>query len=74
MVEEETFTAIALHSENIKIEKDIVKLKLFGNDSEQDHQDDYYESFSNLDIGNGLVFWNEKGIEYRKALIKSLSR
>ena len=74
MVEEETFTAIALHSGNIKIENDAVKIKLFGNDSEEDHEDDYYESFFNIDMSNGLVFWNEKDIGYRKALIKSLSR
>lgn len=50
-----------------------VKIKLFGNDRETDSEDDYYESFFNLDLPNGLVFWNEKDQEYREPLVRSLS-
>lgn len=50
-----------------------VKIKIFGNDSDNSFENDYYESFFNLDLKNGLVFWNEKDQDYREALIRSLS-
>ena len=50
-----------------------VKLKIFGNDQATDEEEDYYESFFNLDLPNGLVFWNEKDQEYREPLVRSLS-
>jgi hypothetical protein len=73
MVDAECYTAIALHQGEIDIESQPVKLKLFGRDRETDQEDDYNESFFNLDLKNGLVFWNEKDQEYRTSLVKSLS-
>ncbi len=73
MVDIETFTAIALHQGNIDTESEPVKIKLFGKDATEVNDDDYYESFFNLDIRNGLVFWNEKDPEYRQPLIKALA-
>ena len=73
MVESESFTAIALHQGNLDMTQQPVKLKIFGNDQATDEEEDYYESFFNLDLPNGLVFWNEKDQEYREPLVRSLS-
>ena len=73
MVDSETYTAIALHQGDIDIEVQPIKLKLFGNDTEADDESVYYESFFNLDLQNGFVFWNEKDEEYRLPLVKSLA-
>ena len=51
-----------------------VKLKLFGRDRPSDQEDDYYESFFNLDLKNMFVFWNEKDQEYRAPLLRALSQ
>jgi hypothetical protein len=74
MVDEESFTAIALHQGDIKMERQPIKIKIFGRDAKSDNVDDYYESFFNLDLKNGLVFWNEKDADYRKPLIRALSK
>ena len=74
MVDEESFTAIALHQGNIKMESEPIKIKIFGRDEKSDTEDDYYESFFNLDLKNGLVFWNEKDADYRKPLIRALAK
>ena len=74
MVDEASFTAIALHQGDIDMTADPVKIKLFGRDGPSDTEDDYYESFFNLDLKNRLVFWNEKDQDYRKPLVKGLSR
>src|SRR5262245_702794 len=73
MVDEETFTAIALHQGDLDMKRDPVKLKLFGKDCEPFDQDAYYESFFNLDLANGFVYWNEKDPEYRKPLLRALT-
>ena len=74
MTEEESFTAFALHQEEFDIRKDAVKIKIFGRDKEEDSEDEYNESFFNLDLTNGLVFWNEKDQEYRVPLILALTK
>jgi hypothetical protein len=74
MVEEESFTGIALHQGNINMLLEPIKIKIFGNDKDEDDECDYYESFFNLDLKNGFVFWNEKDQDYRQPLIKSLSK
>jgi hypothetical protein len=74
MVTKETFTAIALHQEEINLKTDAVKIKLFGKDVEPFDQEAYYESFFNVDLVNGFVSWNEKDPEYRKPLIQALAR
>jgi hypothetical protein len=73
MAEEETFTAIALHQGRLVFEREPVKLKLFGGDDEPIDPAVYYESFFNVDLANGFVFWNEKDPEYRKPLVQALS-
>lgn len=72
MVNEETFTAIALHQGRLDIENESVKLKIFGKDGEPFIEDDYYESYFNVDFPNGFVFWNEKDPDYRKPLLRAL--
>ena len=75
MVKEETFTGIALHEDPIDMTSEPIKIKIFGKDSEVDFNEDaYYESFFNLDLKNGFVFWNEKDQDYRKPLIRGLSQ
>lgn len=73
MKDVESFTAIALHQGEIDMAVQAVKIKIFGNDAESDDENDYYESFFNLDLPNRLVFWNEKDQDYREPLIRSLS-
>lgn len=74
MVQSESYTAIALHRGPIDMTKQPVKLKLFGRDGPTDSEDDYYESFFNLLLEDGFVFWNEKDQEYRAPLLNGLSR
>lgn len=72
MVSEETFTAIALQQADTDLDQHAVRLKLFGRDSDPFVEDDYYESFFNVDLPNGFVFWNEKDSDYRAPLIRTL--
>ncbi|WP_395007766.1 hypothetical protein [Undibacterium sp.] len=74
MVNEESFTAIALHQGELNMEAAPIKIKIFGRDADPVDEDAYYESFFNLDLRNRLVFWNEKDQDYRKPLIQGLSR
>ena len=73
MVAFASFTAIALHQGAINMRTEPIKLKLFGRDGPSDGEDDYYESFFNLDLKQGFVFWNEKDQEYRAPLLRGLS-
>lgn len=73
MVEEESFTAIALHQGDLDFESECVKLKLFGKDGEPFNEDAYYESFFNVDLANRLVYWNEKDPDYREPLFRALA-
>ena len=73
MVSEETFTMIALQQQDTDLESHAVKMKLFGKDSDPLVEDDYYESFLNVDIPGGFVSWNEKDPDYRDPLIRALS-
>ena len=74
MREAESFTAIALHQEEISIAHHRVKLKLFGHDGCSADEDMYNESYFNVDLPNGFVYWNEKDVEYRSAIVRALSR
>ena len=74
MVDEETFTGILLEQNPVNMETDTIKIKLFGNDAESDMEEDYYESFFNLDLKGGFVYWNEKDLDYREPLIRALGR
>lgn len=73
MAPEETFTTITLQQQDTDLESDAIKMKLFGRDSDPFVEDDYYESFFNVDLPNGFVSWNEKDPDYRDALIRALS-
>lgn len=73
MAAKETFTALALHKDPFEIRAEPVKIKVFGRDADPFIQENYYESFFNLDLAQGFVFWNEKDQEYRAALIRGLS-
>ena len=73
MRDSEAFTAIALHQGSIDPESEPVKLKLFGRDQDQSGEE-YNESFFNVDLANGLVFWNEKDPDYRMPFIEGLAR
>jgi len=74
MVQEESFTGIALHQGEINMAAEPIKIKIFGKDSETDLENDYCESFFNIDLANGFVYWNEKDQEYREPLIRGLSQ
>lgn len=73
MAAKETFTAIALHKDSFDIRAEPVKIKIFGRDADPFIEENYYESFFNLDLAQGFVFWNEKDQDYRAALIRGLS-
>lgn len=72
MVPQETFTMIALQQDDTDLDRYAVKMKLFGRDSDPFVEDDYYESFFNVDLPGGFASWNEKDPGYRAALIKAL--
>lgn len=73
MVDSFSFVGIALHHDDVDMESEPIKIKLFGNDGEDMVEDDYFESFFNLDLSSGFVFWNEKDPDYRDPLIRGLS-
>jgi len=72
MVDDESFTAIALHQGDLDLESEPVKLKLFGQDTEPFDEDAYYESYFNVGFSNGFVYWNEKDPDYREPLLRAL--
>lgn len=74
MVDSFPVTAIALHVDRGERDPVPVKVKLFGNDGEDNPAEDYFECYLNIDFERGLVFWNEKDPDYREALIRCLSR
>ena len=71
-VKSESFTAIALHQGKIDLEREGVRIKIFGRDSDPDLDRNYYESFFNVDLPNGFVYWNEKDPGYREPLLWAL--
>jgi hypothetical protein len=73
MRDQESFTALALHQGGLDINSEGVKIKLFGRDGDPFVENDYYESFFNVDLPEGFVYWNEKDNDYRAPLIRGLS-
>lgn len=71
----EPYTAIALHQGHLNMQEEQIRIKIFGRDDEEkyDLDKDYYESFFNLDLKNGFVYWSEKDQSYRESLINGLS-
>ena len=74
MVKEESYTVFALMQESFNFNSEVACLKLFGRDQENHAGSEYYESFFNIDLPMGFVFWNEKDREYRIPLINGLSK
>lgn len=72
MVENQTFTVIALHEGTLDFDSEFVNMKLFANDKEECSEEDYFECFFNIDFANGWAYWNEKDQDYREPLIKGL--
>lgn len=74
MVDVLPMTGILLHEDEVDLEYEAVRIKLFGCDSdEQIEREQYFESFFNLDLDAGFVFWNEKDPDYRRPLVQGLS-
>ena len=73
MRERVAFTAIALHEDRGDADPDPLTLKLFGHDGPDEDPTLYSESFLTVDIGAGLVQWNEKDPHYRPALLATLA-
>jgi hypothetical protein len=74
MVTSEPFTAIALHQGGIDMSSEPIKIKIFGRDSEPLDEAKYNETFFNVDLVGGFVYWNEKDQDYREQLIAALSK
>jgi hypothetical protein len=73
MVPTVAFTAIAVHrAGQVDMEKDPIKLKLFGHDGPEEPPERYFESFLELDLTNGFAYWTERDGAYRTALLKGL--
>ena len=69
----ESFTAIALHQGNIDLGRQGVRIKIFGRKTvPRSGYVNYFESFFNVDLPNGLVYWNEKDPDYREPLLRAL--
>ncbi len=74
MVTAISFTGIALHRDDVDMETEPITIKLFGRDSDDEiERDEYFESFFNIDLASGFVYWNEKDPDYRAPLIRGLS-
>ena len=74
MVDAISFTGIALQQDDVDMESGPIKIKLFGRNSDEEiERDEYFESFFNLGLTSGFVFWNEKDPDYRVPLIRGLS-
>lgn len=71
MKNEKYFTAFVLMQEKESLNAGVARLKLLGPGHYESTE--YNESFLNIDIAQGLVFWNEKDIAYRRSLIYELS-
>ncbi len=74
MAKEESFTVFALMQESVNFNSEVARLKLFGRDQENNESSEYYESFFNIDLPMGFVFWNEKDQAYRNPLVSGLSK
>ncbi len=73
MIQSESYTVLHTNINKVDIAKEKIKLKIFGRDNNTLYSDeDYYESFFNVDIVNGFVFWNEKDPHYRLPLLRAL--
>lgn len=73
MIDEESFTVIALHQGDLDWNQETVDLKIFGRDDEPIDEKNYYESYFNVDFAGGFVYWKEKDPDYRKPLLRALS-
>lgn len=69
---QETYTAIALQQADTELELHPVRIKIFGRDQDDAMlEEQYYESFFNVDLPAGFVYWNEKDEAYREPLLRA---
>lgn len=74
MVDRFAFTAIFLDPEGVDMDIQATRIKLFGCDSDEEiERGDYFESFLIVDLPGGWIFWNEKDMDYRVALLRGIS-
>lgn len=69
----ETFSVFALHQADTDLASSAVRLKVFGNDRSDSAPGSYYESFFNVDLPAGHVYWNEKDMAYRTPMLNALA-
>ena len=69
----EAFSVIALHQADTDLDSGAVRLKVFGNDLPDSAPGSYHESFFNVDLPAGHVYWNEKDVEYRAPMLNALA-
>jgi hypothetical protein len=81
MVKEIAFTSLALEGDPAQIVNQPVKFKLFfekeftdpeSKEADSFYENEYFEVFLNIDLKNRKLSLDEKDIEYRKPLLKSL--
>ncbi len=70
-IKELSLTTFALDGNPQNLEHAFVKFKIFNDSSSE--QSNYWEMYCNVDIPNKVVHLDEKDVEYRQPIIKSLS-
>ena len=68
MVESIDLTGIVLHKEEVDMETMPMRIKLFGGE-----ETDAFETYFEVHLTSGFVFWNEKDPDYRAALLGAVS-
>ncbi|MGC2297615.1 MAG: hypothetical protein WA476_02355 [Acidobacteriaceae bacterium] len=63
-------TALPLEGDPGKIERSVLKFKIFHHDSDPDAPD-YFELFIDPDLPRGIVRFNEKDVDYRKGVLRA---
>lgn len=69
----EALTVVALQQEPTNLADGPMRLKLFGQDADAADAERYYESFFNVNLPDGLIYWNEKDMDYRTPMLKALT-
>lgn len=69
----ETLTVVALQQQDTGLADGPMRLKLFGQDDDAADAGRYYESFFNVDLPAGFVYWNEKDMDYREPMLMALT-
>ncbi|NER60411.1 hypothetical protein G3435_11295 [Pseudomonas sp. MAFF212428] len=69
----EALSVVALQQEAVGLADGPIRLKLFGQDEHAADAERYYESFFNVDLRAGFVYWNEKDTAYRAPMLRALA-